>query len=133
MKIAVVTGSRKELTKESVDIILNALSEHDPDLIIHGDCSTGVDAFVKETCRFWGPVQIPMSALWTEFGKRAGPIRNADMAEILKIFRIYGHETICIGFPLGDEWSGTRHCMRVCENLGARVYGYKLDEHKLEG
>lgn len=121
MKIVLVTGTRDHnyFDHNSVGDIVR---EARPDLVIHGDCPTGIDAIVKEFCLNLGITQIPMPAMWNEFGRKAGFIRNSDMASTFKNLQHYGHELVCLGFPKGNSHSGTRHCMSEAEKYGWQVF-----------
>lgn len=120
MRIVLVTGTRDDeyFDKSSVQMILRDVK---PDLVIHGDCSTGIDSIVKAQCEHDGTTDIPMPAMWSKYGKQAGPLRNSDMASIFKNLQYYGHELICLAFPKGTDWSGTRHCMGEAEKYGWEV------------
>lgn len=121
MRIVLVTGTRDDdyFDRSSVQ---STLMEIKPDLVVHGDCPTGVDSIIKAQCHHAGIPQIPMPAQWDQFGKRGGFLRNEDMASTVKMFGHYGHELICLGFPKGTEWSGTRHCMSRAEHYGFQVF-----------
>lgn len=125
MKIVLVTGTRDDCFDpfEVNDIV----GDERPELIIHGDCPTGIDAHVKQWAIDSGIPQIPMPAQWHKFGKKAGFLRNEDMCHTFKMLGHYGHELICLGFPKGTDWSGTRHCMSRAEHYGFKVKEFVID------
>jgi hypothetical protein len=115
-----VTGTRDDNYFEDGDVQF-ALKEIKPDLVINGACPTGVDRMMLDQAGFMGVPTITMPAMWNEFGKRAGFIRNGDMARMFKDLQHYGHELICLAFPKGSDWSGTRHCMSEAEKYGWKI------------
>lgn len=124
MKIVLVTGTREDCF--DVSRIQSILMQNNPDLVVHGDCPTGIDAAIKRQCTHMGIPQIPMPAQWDKFGRKAGPMRNEDMCHTFKMFGHYGHELVCLGFPKGTDWSGTRHCMSRAEHYGFEVKEFML-------
>jgi len=51
-------------------------------------------------------------AQWKKFGRRAGPLRNERMLEVLKTYRVKGCECLVVGFPLAGS-VGTLHMMAI--------------------
>lgn len=49
--------------------------------VVHGDCRTGVDRFVKLWCRDRRVMQRPYPADWDNLGEAAGFIRNQEMID----------------------------------------------------
>ena len=79
-QVVMITGSR---TWNDWCLLSNALDEtwsFDP-LIIVGDCPTGADALALKWVKQTSPSHRIYSADWDKYGKAAGPIRNAQMAE----------------------------------------------------
>lgn len=131
MKIVLVTGTRSELSQNEKNCIEDAVFSERPDLIIHGDCPTGVDFWAEILCEIHGWPQIPMPARWRDLGKKAGFIRNNEMVSVCEILFLHGHELVCLGFPRGLEWSGTRHCMQAAAKKRIPVKEFVL-KNKVE-
>lgn len=79
----IIAGSRSITDKR---VVRTAIEDGDlcfgpVDEIVHGDCSRGVDAVADEIARDMGFDVKRMPAEWDEHGKRAGPIRNGEMAK----------------------------------------------------
>jgi hypothetical protein len=62
-------------------------------IIVHGACE-GADELADNVAKSMGFTTRPYKALWTTFGKRAGPIRNSTMLSM----EHNGHD----GFPIND-------------------------------
>lgn len=125
-----ITGSRSWPTEAVVRQALDRrLIEHGRISVIHGDCPTGADLQAK----VWAQDQIlsgmrqgeawvrheAYPALWDEFDKVAGPIRNKYMTQL--------DADECLAFPTADS-RGTISCMDLAwaagipvVNLGAPV------------
>ncbi len=106
----IVTGGRDYKDHLKVAELLNALR---PALIIVGDCTTGVDAFVRK----W-QIHIPdcvdmfvYEADWKTHGKAAESLRNIEMIET-------NPDAIVIAFPGGK---GTESCVREAKKRGLTV------------
>lgn len=133
MKIVLVTGTRSELSQNEKNCIEDAVFSERPDLIIHGDCPTGVDFWTNVLCELHEWFQIPMPARWDFYDnslclerRQAGPDRNYDMCKVVAMLVAYGHEAVCLAFPRGIEWSGTRNCMSSAEKWGIPVKEFVL-------
>jgi len=85
MKVIFFTGTR-DLTKEEtvrvVEELIDCKTTSQPDLVIVGDCPTGVDPLVATAFR---PQVAKFTANWKKYKKAAGPIRNADMVKAAKL------------------------------------------------
>lgn len=68
--------------------------------VVHG-CQRGADTFGKEWAESWGIEPKPFTADWNRFGNRAGPIRNAEMANYLAAESKRGYEVAVVLFPGG--------------------------------
>lgn len=134
MKIVLVTGTRETiLASKNSSLVVNALKEQDPDFVIHGACPTGIDRLVSDICFSNLVPQIPMPAKWEEYKnskildrRQAGPDRNYDMCKVAAKLKFYGHDVICLAFPKGESWSGTRNCMSSAEKWGIEVIEHML-------
>lgn len=65
----------------------------------------------------------PFPADWDGLGRRAGPIRNAEMANYLSERRIEGWELLCLAFLLPDS-RGTVDMVARCRQ--AQIKGVKI-------
>ncbi|WP_352302760.1 DUF2493 domain-containing protein [Kineosporia sp. NBRC 101731] len=106
-----VTGSR-DWTDE--DVVYEALVTYSlpGDVIVHGACPTGADAFADRWAVSNGRAVERHPALWRVHGRSAGPIRNQQMVA-------RGAE-VCLAFPLGVS-RGTRGCMAMAGAAGIPV------------
>lgn len=91
------TGGRHYQDRAMVNLICDLLLADDSNEFSVGDCSTGVDLFVRE--RIPSTRKYVYRAEWTLYGKSAGPRRNAEMLE---------DADVLIAFPGGD---GTADCV----------------------
>lgn len=80
-------------------------------VVIHG-AARGADMLADKWARERRIAVEPFPARWTQFGNRAGPIRNAEM---LKRAR----PDMVIAFPGG---TGTAHMCRIANDRGVKVY-----------
>jgi hypothetical protein len=113
-----VTGSRDWTNQKAVvEAMLAArddttLSGDGPMVLVHGACPTGADAIADHFARMWGWEIERHPADWEQFGRAAGPIRNADMAR--------AGADVCLAFPLPGS-RGTMNCMREARSAGIPV------------
>jgi YspA, cpYpsA-related SLOG family len=105
----IVTGSRSWKDKKTIFKRLEKLGNHDgPDdpteiTIVHGNAK-GADQLAAECAYMLGYVIEPHNADWDRYGKKAGPIRNQEMAKL--------GADLCIAF--WDEQSpGTRNMLAL--------------------
>jgi hypothetical protein len=81
--------------------------------VIHG-CAKGADSLAAQWAANAGAdnvVQVPFRADWTNFGRRAGPIRNQRMLD-------EGKPDVVVAFPGG---SGTADMVRRAKAAGLEV------------
>lgn len=122
MNRVIVAGSRyyndKEALYNMVDTVLKSI---DGDVeIISGNCR-GADKLGEQYAEEHGiPVKI-FPAEWLKYGKRAGYIRNKQMAE-------YASEEngVLIAFPFGDS-KGTNMMIKLGKEHGLKVFVVKDD------
>jgi len=100
-----VTGSRNwtddQIIKQQLKNIWLSF-RNSSDVLVVGDCPTGVDKIARDCWEFQGlPVEVH-KADWNKHGKAAGPIRNQEMVD----------SGIDLGaaFILGES-RGTRDCL----------------------
>jgi hypothetical protein len=108
-----ITGSRDWFPTDLIESILERLrARHGAALlIVHGACSTGVDATFRAACESAGVDQERHPAAWQDQGKAAGPIRNSAMVRM--------GADICLAFSRDIAWSkGTADCARKAIRAG---------------
>jgi hypothetical protein len=132
-----VTGSRDWADEQAVRNALLAATAGMPGesvTVVHGDCPTGADAFADKAARDYGMVPEPHPALWKEFGRRAGPKRNAEMAELgadlcLAFVGNCSSETCRDPKPHGSH--GTVNCTVLVKAAGIPIRRYYDRERRL--
>jgi len=113
----IVTGSRNWMDQRAVDDALTRLFIRTAYLtVVHGGCPTGADDFAHQWVFSFpphnGPLEEVFPARWEKYGKRAGPIRNAEMVK--------AGADLVLAFPLGGS-KGTRHTIRLAQSAGIPV------------
>lgn len=79
-----VTGGRDYADWQTFRATLIALkAEFGTMLVIHGGCPTGADRMAADWCAQRGIPCARMDAHWNALGKKAGPLRNAWMLNLL--------------------------------------------------
>lgn len=116
MKIVLVTGTRSELSQQEMHFVQSALINEKPDLVVHGDCPTGVDKAIDDQAHFMGIPVIPMPARWNYY----------DMCKVVAMLVTYGHEAVCLAFLRETKWSGIRNCMQAAEKWSIPVKEFPL-------
>lgn len=104
-----VTGGRDYVDRESA--LASALDFERPSLVIQGG-ARGADAVAREWCRKTGTPCLTVWALWQQYGKPAGHIRNRVMVDD-------GKPHLVIAAPGG---SGTASCVSLAETAGIPVH-----------
>lgn len=107
-KRILVTGSRNW---SDVEAIRAALVHHGPATVIHGG-ARGADAIAGRIAEDFGWPTVVHKANWRQFGKKAGPMRNAAMVE--------AGADLCLAFPLPDS-IGTWDCVKRAKKAGIPV------------
>jgi hypothetical protein len=109
----IVTGSRDWSDRDAVQAaLLDVALEHSSFTLIHGGCPTGADRFADRWAR---AAEIPVEVFeadWEKYGKRAGPIRNAEMVQ--------AGADLVLAFPLPGG-KGTQHTIRIAREAGIPV------------
>lgn len=116
-----VTGSRDWDDEEAVtDALFNVVADapDGPVVIVHGACQTGVDKMADD----WVPHAVSLGAdyvtverhpaRWLADGKRAGPLRNAEM--------VAAGADVCLAF-IRNGSRGASHCARLAGRAGIPV------------
>jgi hypothetical protein len=100
-----------------------------PRCVVLGDAK-GLDTIAFDVATSYGvPIHGPFVADWTQYGRAAGPMRNADMLGHLQLLReAEGYEIRVIAFheALGKS-KGTRSMVKLALKAGidVRAYGTK--------
>lgn len=112
-RILPVTGGRHYSNRS---FVRRMLTEVEPDLVIHGG-ATGADALADEWAHDNYVPRLILSvprARWNQYGKRAGRMRNANLADITRQLTDPDSGSFGLAFP-GD--TGTAN---MIEELLAR-------------
>ena len=101
----IVCGSRKWRDR---DAITDRLFHLPPCVVVHGNAG-GADRIAHQEAQKLGLLVEPHPADWKRFGKKAGPIRNLEMAK--------AGADLCIAFWDGAS-TGTAHMIDVAQYHG---------------
>ncbi len=111
----IVCGSRKWNDRRTVEYRLAELPG-DTTIVVgynpEKDTPKGADRFAYQEAQKLGLAVEPHPARWDELGKRAGYVRNAEMAD--------AGADLCLAFWDGLS-DGTRHMMSIAEMRGIPV------------
>jgi hypothetical protein len=130
-----VTGNRDF---KDYDLVRDKLIEHLPGdglgVLIVGD-ATGADRlalWVHDDYSLWIPLLY--KADWKEYGKAAGPMRNAEMVKVAREAHDSGHRVLVLAFALeeGVEFAnsgGTSDCLRRVRAAGLPYEFYVSKKH----
>lgn len=122
--VIVISGGRhwtdKEFVWRHMDLQRKRLGFR---TVIHGDCPTGVDRFVRLWCRARHVMQRPYPADWDNLGDAAGTLRNQQMIDEEPEIE---HALI---FPGG---SGTMDMARRCRKAGIERTFINAEEDPLK-
>lgn len=117
MKIGIV-GTRGRKDGSDKQAIWKAVDQQVRDLppgtiVVTGDCTTGVDYFVREIATELGFQLVVFHAAgrWAKMGKRAGPERNRNLAEYVERL---------VAIP-GPESKGAWNCAKFAGDFGKPV------------
>ena len=106
-----VTGHRDFSDTELFDYQMAPIYEQGITHVIHGGAS-GADALADAWARRHGIQPVRCDALWTSFGKYAGPRRNRAMLAL--------NPDLVVAFPLADS-KGTFDMMDIAREAGIAV------------
>lgn len=117
----IVTGTRLPLSDEDETRLRRMLHKHTmggTTWVGVGDCMTGVDAWVRGWCKRNASGRWRcFSADWQTYGKRAGPLRNADLVA----WASAADEAIAIAMPDPEAHKGTGDTIERCIRAGIAV------------
>lgn len=109
-----VTGSRhwadEEACRRAIEAAMGEVPARECTLV-HG-AAPGADTVCARIGAELGMRVEAHPAQWAKYGRRAGPIRNAEM--------VRGGANVCLAFPLGAS-PGTRHCAGLAAKAGIPV------------
>ena len=116
-----VTGSREwddyDTMYDALSRVYTSLKPRNP-ILVHG-AARGADTAAETIWRRLGGKTEAHPADWTQFGKGAGHIRNAEMVKLGAV--------LCLAFLSGDS-RGTRACMKLACKAGIPVVEFKPTE-----
>jgi len=98
-----ITGGRDFKEYDRVKEVIRILAAFYGDKLrfMHGDAK-GADRLGRDAAIEFGVPIKKFPADWDTHGKAAGPIRNQEMIDYLKMCRRKGHSVQVIAFPGGD-------------------------------
>lgn len=111
MKRVIVCGSRSWWNDTQIQERLADLASEA--VLVHGDCDTGADRIASEYWRWLGREDEPHPADWDGHGRRAGPIRNSEMAAL--------GADVCIAFRGKGKSNGTDDMVRKARAAGIPI------------
>ena len=112
----IVAGGRDFDDEAMLGRVLDHHVDPEADVILHGACPTGADALADKWARRNFAEVRRFPADWDRYGRRAGPIRNQEMAR---------EGSILIAFWDGKS-RGTKGMidLALCRGLEVHVYRY---------
>jgi hypothetical protein len=113
-----VTGSRDWDAPSIIEHTLSKYSEPDA-VLVSGACPTGADNIAEGLWEYWHLPVERHPAKWTEFGKKAGFLRNKEMVEL--------GADICLAF-IRNESKGATHTVNLARKAGIPTYEYHIDD-----
>ena len=121
------TGSREWTDDEAIIRMFRTVTAPPEEVIFrHGDNPRGFDRKAARIAKDeFGWEVDPCPADWDQYGKQAGPIRNAEMVAKLP------KPDVCFGFPLAGS-KGTYDCMAKAKAAGIRTEPY-ISERYIRG
>jgi hypothetical protein len=107
-RVLLITGTRESESPQLPEVL--AWLDAGDDLLIVGDCPTGIDAQAWRELQKLPATGICCKADWPTYNKAAGPRRNAVMVQMLVAARAAGADALAVAFPSGGP--GTADCIR---------------------
>ncbi len=114
----IVAGSRNFADKEMLYMALSAFIDavDDEVEIVDGACR-GADKLAEEYASEFGYKNTTFPADWDKYGKRAGYIRNTQMAE----YAVKADDALLIAFPVGES-RGTNMMIDIAKKHEIMTY-----------
>lgn len=131
MRILIVTGPRDAEPRVWERVVKRALIDEivdGPAILLHGD-ATGIDRIAAAATRGLRILAVPMAALWEDYGKPAGPLRNTDMVTVAKLITKYPANS-ARALVFHDDFGsarGTGDCATKCINAGIYTRLFRSD------
>lgn len=100
--------------QQAMETVLDLAGDHRP-LIVHGGAS-GADALAAAWARHLDLPEAHFAALWGQYGRAAGPRRNAEMLAVVE-------PDLVVAFPGG---AGTANMIRQAHAAGVRVWDLRI-------
>ena len=119
-KVIAIVGSRRRTSNADFEKLKDVFFSiyKDGDRIVSGGCPKGADRFAEIIAKTY---QIPIMihyANWNKLGKRAGFIRNTDIAE---------DADIIIAVVAEDRLGGTEDTIKKAQNMGKEIVLIEID------
>ena len=116
LRVIFVTGDRHW---RAMDAIRHVLQRHEPGAWVIQGGATGADHRAEVAALEVGHQPLTMLAPWGFHGRKAGPLRNREMAKLLRILRDAGAEITAYAFHDDlRESKGTRDMVGLLDKLG---------------
>lgn len=118
----IVAGSRDfdnyDVLEHALKRIISELGENTEDMeIISGTCR-GVDRLGEKFADEYGILLSKFPADWGKLGRKAGPVRNAKMAQYASQ---EGYTGVCVALWDGES-RGTGSMIRIAKQYGLLIY-----------
>ncbi len=111
-----VTGSRDWDDSFAVGKVISMHLDDDSNhVIVQGGCPTGADLFAREFAAQRGIKVESHLADWKQYGRSAGPKRNAEMVRL--------GADCCLAF-IKNGSKGATHCAKLAGESGIPVVSY---------
>ena len=114
----IVAGSRnfqdEGLLFNALDKIISEIDDNNIE-IVHGNCR-GADLIGEKYALANDLKVIAFPAYWELFGKKAGVLRNEEMAKYAS-----KNNGILVAFPIGES-KGTRNMIKLAKQYGLKTY-----------
>ena len=108
-----ICGSRDWMDREVIADVMNMLPKGS--VIIEGE-APGADSLVREEADRLGLIVASFHAKWKEYGRAAGPIRNAEMLS-------KGKPDVVLAFHENIEASkGTKNMLKLAQKAGLPTF-----------
>jgi hypothetical protein len=132
LTVLFVTGDREWTDHGALQGAI-APHRHRARWLLHGGCR-GADSVAHAVALEVGIQPIRMDAMWTFYGKKAGPLRNAEMGRLLAALQAVGYEIVplvCHDHLEGSR--GTANMVEVLEHHGLEWTHLWSAQHTREG
>ena len=127
MKAVIVCGDRHGRFSDWLPLMrreLNAFRDGEHCLVLHGD-QHGVDKIASYLCRsdpdHFAESPFPISKhQWREGGRQMGPLRNANMGDVLLSYQSVGFDVKVFGSHANykEKSRGTRNMLTIAKKVG---------------